>query len=85
MLSGRTALHKTLTAALALVGIATLGFAANLTLAINSALAKDCRLPRLDSFDFEIVNNQLLVPGHDRWTLRAGAAGHRRHIDGTTR
>jgi hypothetical protein len=62
MLSGRTALHKARKAALALVGIATLGFAANLALAINYALAKDCRLPRVGSIDFEIVNNQVLVP-----------------------
>jgi hypothetical protein len=62
MLSGRTALHKARKAALAFAAIAAFGFAANLTLAINSAPAKDCRLPLLDSIDFEIVNNQLLVP-----------------------
>jgi gag-polyprotein putative aspartyl protease len=62
MLSRRTALHKARATPLGLAAIATLCFTANLGLAISSANAKDCRLARLGSIDFEIVNNQLLVP-----------------------
>jgi predicted aspartyl protease len=48
--------------ALALVSLTALAVAANLALAIGSAAAKNCPLSELGSIDFEIVNNQVLLP-----------------------
>jgi hypothetical protein len=58
----RNSLHKARETALALVGITALSVAANLALSIGSAGAKNCPLSLLGSIDFEIVNNQVLVP-----------------------
>jgi hypothetical protein len=62
VLRPRTSLHKACETARALLGIATLAVAANLALSIGSAAAKNCPLSELGSIDFEIVNNQVLLP-----------------------
>ena len=62
MLRSRTSLHKVCETVPALVGITALAVAANLALSTGSAAAKNCPLSELGSIDFEIVNNQVLLP-----------------------
>ena len=62
MLGVRTSLHKARETALALAGITALAVAPNLAWSTDSAAAKSCPLSELGSIDFEIVNNQVLVP-----------------------
>jgi gag-polyprotein putative aspartyl protease len=62
MPSVKTSLHKARETALALVSLTAVAVAANLALSIGSAGAKNCPLSELGSIDFEIVNNQVLLP-----------------------